>query len=90
MKTSLSQVGFALLFVLILTGYNLADVWTTSPAASTAPSASRISLPSKCASLRTTKDEATWDPVKEEYPRNEAWEICMGVGPAPVASADEY
>ena len=38
-------------------------------------------LPTACEKLRIKYDIKTdWDPVTETYPRNEAWENCMGVG----------
>jgi len=37
-------------------------------------------LPTACEKLRIKYDiEKDWDPVTETYPRNEAWENCMGV-----------
>jgi hypothetical protein len=45
------------------------------------PEARRISLPEKCAVHQVEYDlEKDWDPVTETYPRNDAWEECMGVG----------
>lgn len=45
------------------------------------PETRSVSLPEKCAVHRVEYDlEKDWDPVTETYPRNEAWENCMGVG----------
>jgi hypothetical protein len=38
------------------------------------------SRPAKCAHLRVEPDPSTWDAQTDSYPRNEAWEECMGVG----------
>ena len=35
--------------------------------------------PQLCAHLHRKPDDGTWDPVTETYPRNRAWEKCMGV-----------
>jgi len=37
-------------------------------------------LPQKCAVHLVEHDPDTWDEVTETYPRNDAWENCMGVG----------
>lgn len=37
-------------------------------------------LPQQCAHLLREPDPDTWDEVTETYPRNTAWENCMGVG----------
>jgi len=39
----------------------------------------RLTRPQMCADLSIDPDPETWDPVTETYPRNEAWEKCMGV-----------
>ena len=37
-------------------------------------------LPQRCEHLSRKTDPGTWNPVIEEYPRNYAWEECIGVG----------
>ena len=36
--------------------------------------------PCQCRHLQHEPDPDTWDEEKHEYPRNHAWENCMGVG----------
>lgn len=44
-----------------------------------APTAQQT-LPQKCSHLRMEPDPKTWDEETDSYPRNHAWESCMGVG----------
>jgi len=39
-----------------------------------------LSRPQSCAHLSLEPDPETWNPVTEEYPPNDEWEECMGVG----------
>jgi hypothetical protein len=77
-KTWAVLIILSLLAWFLFGAFVLAD--TEEPVQET-PRIKTLTLPQKCRHLERDPDPETWDPVKEEYPRNLAWENCMGVGP---------
>lgn len=82
-QMELGLVALALSCVALLWLVIAISFWQYANAASVitpdTPAAS-LTRPQLCAHLRKEPDPATWDAVTDTYPRNHAWEDCMGVG----------